>query len=1482
MKKLLLFFAIAVCSLVLVIPNQAAAGTVPHTNWGYLFNADGTKPGEGAITITAYITARPGEILPMSTTGSKWDAVNGAWVCEVGNFPTNWSAGEILHVDFVNTVNGQIGSLEQTLTSGGGEQAPDFYLAPPPAPEMDLTGKSSTPISSGDTSPSTTDGTDFGSSNVGTPVSQTFTITNSGTANLTLSGSPLVAISGTNATDFTVTATPSSPVAAAGTTTFTIQFSPSATGLRTASVSIANNDGNENPYTFSIQGTGVSPEMDLTGKSSTPIASGDASPSTTDGTDFGSTGVGTPVTQTFTITNSGTANLALSGSPRVAISGTNAADFTVTATPSSPVTAGGTTTFTIQFSPSATGVRTASVSIANNDANENPYTFSIQGTGVAPEMDLTGKSSTPISSGDTSPSTTDGTDFGNTNIGTPVTQTFTITNSGTAALALTGSPLVVISGTNAADFTVTATPTSPVAAGATTTFTIQFSPSAAGLRTASVSIASNDANENPYTFSIQGTGVTTAPEMDLTGKASTPIASGDTSPSTTDGTNFGSTNLGTPLTQTFTITNSGTANLTLSGSPLVAISGTNAGDFTVTANPTSPVAAGGTTTFTIQFSPTAAGARTASVSIANNDGNENPYTFSIQGTGLAPEMDLTGKSSTPIASGDTSPSTTDGTDFGNSGIGVPLTQTFTITNSGTANLTLSGSPLVAISGTHAADFSVTATPSSPVAASGTTTFTIQFSPSAAGARTASISIANNDGNENPYTFSIQGTGIVLAPEIALTGKSSTPISSGDTSPSTTDGTDFGSTNVGTPVTQTFTIANSGTAALNLTGSPLVAMSGTHAGDFTVTATPTSPVTAGGTTTFTIQFSPSAAGLRSASVSIANNDADENPYTFSIQGTGVIPAPEIDVRGNSVSIANGDITPATSDYTDYGNVNISGGTLDHAFTIANTGTAALNLTGSPLVAISGTNAADFVVTAAPTSPVAAGGTTTFTIRFTPSAEGLRTATVTIANSDADENPYTFSIQGTGSTTMPEINITGNGVPIPSGDTTPGLADGTNFGVVVVGAGQVSHSFVITNSGTASLSLTGTPRVVISGANAADFVVVLVPTTPIAINANTILGISFVPTAAGVRTATVSIANNDVDENPYTFAIQGTGTPPAPPEIEVTGSGSVIENGDSTPSLDDATDFGSLVLGATADHVFVINNLGGSNLVLSGTPIVSLAGPNPGDFSVTVNPTTPVAGGASSSLTIRFKPTALGLRLATVNIANNDGDENPYAFTIQGIGKASVVANSALVIFIIDDINGNGIWDTTDPGIFGVEVMVKGLTIDGYDGSKLVGFRGETSFKNIVAQEYMVRLTEATLPSGLYCINGELMRTVEVLANDNTSVIFMFSKNKPADQTPSNEQGKIKDNPKPTEYHLAQNYPNPFNPVTAINFDLVESVFVNLQVFDASGRVVATLVNGIRDAGRHSVTFNAGSLPSGVYYYKITAGSFTATKSMTLVK
>lgn len=129
------------------------------------------------------------------------------------------------------------------------------------------------------------------------------------------------------------------------------------------------------------------------------------------------------------------------------------------------------------------------------------------------------------------------------------------------------------------------------------------------------------------------------PEINILGNA-TSIIDGDTTPSTTDWTIFGSMETSTGIiTKTYTIQNTGNAALSIGA---ITISGTNAGDFTLTTSPSASIPAGGSTTFSVSFDPTTLGLKTAAISIINNDANENPYDFYIQGTGIQTFFDSDG------------------------------------------------------------------------------------------------------------------------------------------------------------------------------------------------------------------------------------------------------------------------------------------------------------------------------------------------------------------------------------------------------------------------------------------------------------------------------------------------------------------------------------------------------------------------------------------------------------------------------------------------------------------------------------------------------------------------------------------------------------------------------------------------------------------------------------------------------------------------
>ena len=274
--------------------------------------------------------------------------------------------------------------------------------------------------------------------------------------------------------------------------------------------------------------SGLQPEIAVEQPAGTNLVDGSAT------VPFGTVNIGSNVVKTVTVRNTGGAVLT---GLSVSKDGTNAAEFSVnTAGMSTTLAVNGSTTFTITFTAAVAGSRVAAIHIASNDANENPFDIALTGSGVtAPEIAVSGNGAN-IPDGDSTPSLTDHTDFGNAStVGGMVTRTYTVANTGTANLTL---GTVTVGGTNAGNFTVTTQPTSPVTAGSSTTLQVVFDPSATGLRSATLSFTTNDTDETPFNFSIQGTGGL-APEIAVSGNGAN-ITDGDSTPSLTDHTDFGS------------------------------------------------------------------------------------------------------------------------------------------------------------------------------------------------------------------------------------------------------------------------------------------------------------------------------------------------------------------------------------------------------------------------------------------------------------------------------------------------------------------------------------------------------------------------------------------------------------------------------------------------------------------------------------------------------------------------------------------------------------------------------------------------------------------------------------------------------------------------------------------------------------------------------------------------------------------------------
>jgi hypothetical protein len=846
-------------------------------------------------------------------------------------------------------------------------------------PEIKVLGNDKS-IADGDSSPSSSDGTDFGSATVGgAPVQRTFTVKNEGGSTLTTSGLTLPS-------GFSLVEGLSGSIAAGKSDTFTVRMDTSSAGTKSGDIKFNTNDSNEAKYNFEIEGTvkaaATPPEIKVLGNDKS-IADGDSSPSSSDGTDFGSATVGgLAVQRTFTVKNEGGSTLTTSGL-------TLPSGFSLVEGLSGSIAAGKSDTFTVRMDTTSAGTKSGDIKFNTNDSNEAKYNFEIEGTVKAaatpPEIKVLGNDKS-IADGDSSPSSSDGTDFGSATVGgLAVQRTFTVKNEGGSTLTTSG--LTLPSG-----FSLVEGLSASIAAGGSDTFTVRMDTTSAGTKSGDIKFNTNDSNEAKYNFEIEGTvkAAATPPEIKVLGNDKS-IADGDSRPRNSDGTSFGTATVGGPAVQhTFTVKNEGGSTLTTSGLTLPS-------GFSLVEGLSASIAAGKSDTFTVRMDTTGAGTKSGDIKFNTNDSNEAKYNFEIEGTvkaaATSPEIVVLGDDKS-IADGDSSPSSSDGTDFGSATVGgAPVQHTFTVKNEGGSTLTTSGLTLPS-------GFSLVEGLSASIAAGKSDTFTVRMDTTSAGTKSGDIKFNTNDSNEAKYNFEIEGTVKAAAtpPEVVVLGNDKS-IADGDSSSSSSDGTDFGSATVGgAPVQRTFTVKNEGGSTLTTSG--LTLPSG-----FSLVEGLSASIAAGKSDTFTVRMDTASAGTKSGDIKFNTNDSNESKYNFEIEGTVKAAAtpPEVVVLGNDKSIADGDSSASSSDGTSFGSATVGGLAVQHTFTVKNEGGSTLTTSGLTLPS-------GFSLVEGLSASIAAGKSDTFTVRMDTASAGTKSGDISFNTNDSNESHFNFSISG----------------------------------------------------------------------------------------------------------------------------------------------------------------------------------------------------------------------------------------------------------------------------------------------------------------------------------------------------------------------------------------------------------------------------------------------------------------------------------------
>ena len=515
-------------------------------------------------------------------------------------------------------------------------------------------------------------------------------------------------------------------------------------------------------------------------------------------------------------------------------------------------------------------------------------------------------------------------------------------------------------------------------------------------------------------------------------------------------------------------------------------------------------------------------------------------------------------------------------------VGTSKDVVFTLKNTGTADLVFTNDPVITLTGTC---FSLkTDAASRTVKAGESEDFCLCFNPTDSISYTADIVIENNDSDEYNFNFTVIGTGNALpSPEIGVKIGSDEYTSGNDYTFSNViaDGNDgLTSDEV------TFTIENTGTADLNITD---ISITGADKDDFDLAADFSNPVSPSGNMNISLKFDPLETGTKNAVLEIRSNDIDEATYTVNLAGeAGSVPAPEINIKQGSNSLASGTGSYAFEDVVADGNDGLKSSQI--IFTIENVGNKGLEISN---IEINGTNADCFDLTNNISSPIAGSDSEDIIIVFDPLSVGSKTAVLEIRSNDTDEATYTVNLTGEGlAIPVSEINVKQGSTSLASG--TASYAFGT---IKADGNGGITGSqiaFTIENTGNKELVIS---NIEITGTNADNFDLTANISSPIAGSDSEEIIIVFDPLSVGSKTSVLNIESNDADEGTYTINLTGYGKPATEKNVYLSG----YRENSSEDSLAmfwengvDQNTFGSITNPSNAYSIFV----SGSDVYISG--------------------------------------------------------------------------------------------------------------------------------------------------------------------------------------------------------------------------------------------------------------------------------------------
>ena len=411
----------------------------------------------------------------------------------------------------------------------------------------------------------------------------------------------------------------------------------------------------------------------------------------------------------------------------------------------------------------------------------------------------------------------------------------------------------------------------------------------------------------------------------------------------------------------------------------------------------------------------------------------------------------------------------------------------------------------------------------------------------------------------------------------------------------------------TSAPQVVTLTNTGAATLTISS---IALSGSNPGDFSASNNCGTSLAPGANCSITVTFKPTVAASRSATLSITDN-ASGSPQRVTLTGTGISPVASL--------------TPTS---IPFGVRAINSSSSAVNATLRNTGNATMTISS---VGVTGTDSADFSRTTTCGTSLTAGASCTISVTFRPTTVGAKTASISV-NDNAPGSPHT-------------VALTGTGTSITAAPTS------LSFASQSVGTTSAAQLVTVNNIGTTTVS-----SIVISltGTNAGDFGETTTCGSTLAAGSSCTVSVTFRPTAAGTRNASLRIASSD-PASPLQLTLVGTGTSPA-----------------VTLSPTSLTFSVQILQTTSAAKSITLRNSGNATLTISG---ITITGTNASDFTRTTTCGSTLAANATCTISVTFRPTATGARSASISISDN-APGNPHLVPLTGTGGAVTATPTSL--------------------------------------------------------------------------------------------------------------------------------------------------------------------------------------------------------------